>query len=105
MRISRHAQVRGQQRGVPVQAIELALSEGEVRATWGRGFIYRLSDRRLRALGAGFDRLRGVEVVEVDGTVVTVWKNSNRRRVGRGRRLREAVSLREADDARKRYAA
>lgn len=101
MHISRHAQSRSQQRSVTPEAIDLALSEGDVRKTFG-GSIYRLGDRVLRALGAGFDRLRGVEVVEVDGTIVTVWKNS-RRRPGWGCRMREAVRLREADSARRTF--
>ena len=101
MHISRHAQSRGQQRSVRPEDIDLALSEGDVRKTFG-GSIYRLGDRVLHELGIGFDRLRGVEVVEVNGTVITVWKNA-RRRPGWGRRLREAVRLREADSARRTF--
>ena len=84
MRLSHHAQVRCQQRGITLDAIDFALSEGYVRKSSRGSSIYRLGNRLLLGLGAAFDRMRGVEVVAVDGLIITVWKNS-RRRAGLGR--------------------
>lgn len=98
MHITRHAQTRSQQRCVRADAIAFALDHGETNPSRDGATVHCITDRVLAQHGLPSDsHLRGVAVVTVGATLVTVWKNSKSHRQGVGRKLRETTRRREAE--------
>ena len=81
-RLTRHAALRCQNRGIPAAAVEAALDYGQHRAERGADF-YVIGWREIRyyrALGVDLARWEGVEVVCAhDGRVLTAYRNKNAR--------------------------
>lgn len=100
MHITRHARTRSQQRCVTPEAIGFALDIGKINRSRDRASVYSLTDRVLEQHGLPRNhRLRGVTVVEVDGFVVTVWKNAPPHHRGEGRRRRDDLRQKESAQA------
>lgn len=82
--LSRHAVQRCRTRRIPEQALDAALEFGQCRSTRG-AIIYTLGWRQVRGQaerGLDLSRFEGVEVIEShDGTVLTVYRNSNARAI------------------------
>ena len=83
--ISEHAELRASERSLGIEAIRMALRFG--RRVYTRGAaIYALGRKEVaRYAKAGYDlaRFEGVQVVTVDGTVVTAYRNSDFRSLQR----------------------
>lgn len=99
MHLTRHAEARIQQRCIQSEAIELALDIGHMARGRSGASVFRIDDRHLRDLGPAYERMRGVTVVASDAQIITVWKNAESRRRGKGRRRRETLRLREIERA------
>ncbi len=89
-KMSRHAQLRSDQRSVPVEHIELAIAWGHEIHQRGGCVAYHLGFRDIaaaRAQGVRLpERAEGVAVVlAADGTIVTVLRSHDRRRLTGGR--------------------
>ena len=92
MKVSRHAKERIQGRSIPKDAVEMAMHFG--RSILKRGAeifaIGRKEVKKFMRLGIDISRFEGVQVVCVDDTVCTVYRNRDfgDLRPNRGRRRR-----------------
>jgi hypothetical protein len=98
--ISRHARDRLRERGLGAAVIDAAIEHGRVVFTRG-AVIYAIGRKEIeqaRVWGVDLAGLDGVQVVVVQGLVVTVYRNRDlrgllwRSRVRRGRRRRGRCS-------------
>lgn len=80
MLLSRHAETRCQQRGIPLRQVELILLHGTARPKPGGALefsiprrIKRLIQRELRRVLRDLDSIDKKAVIVLDGDVVTVY--------------------------------
>lgn len=83
MRLSKHAQIRSQQRSLPLQALEVVMKHGKVsHAPGGVCKIFfgnkecALAIGELKTLMKVIERAKGGNIVMGNGQVITVYKEN-----------------------------
>ncbi|MEX2437319.1 MAG: hypothetical protein WD509_01940 [Candidatus Paceibacterota bacterium] len=90
MDISRHAQIRTQQRGIPESIVELIVDYGEPKDIIGKAMAYEVSGRTINSLQTHvkhllnrIERLKNkIVVVSDDGTVITTYHKTDNSGIG-----------------------
>lgn len=88
MEISKHAQIRAQQRGIPESIVELIVDYGEPKDAIGRVIAYEISGGtinciqfQIKKLLQSLERLKGkVVLVGDDGTIITTYHKNGKRK-------------------------
>lgn len=81
MKLSKHAQLRSQQRGIPESLLDLVLEYGEPKVVGGDAISYEVSGKNANAIQAhlkqliqNIDKVKNkVVVTGSDGTIITTY--------------------------------